>query len=296
MKARRMLLGAAAQPVDYPAKRGVAGIRWGQVLLAAAMIGLGIRGFIVGDFASVWQRIPVDHLPTRQFLVYGCAAIELATGIGLLWQRAIGLASMVLLAFLLLWATLLKLPAVTASPLMEATWLGFGEITVVAAGAWVVAATHANAWARRKLTFVVGANGVRCSRFLFAVSLPMIGLSHFVYAKETVALIPAWLPWHLGWAYLTGAASIAASLGVMFAFWPRLAATLEAAMLSVITLLVWLPGLIAAPSNDSCIPFLMSAAIACGAWAVADSYRGLRLGDGGVSISQHALRSEDHFR
>jgi uncharacterized membrane protein len=247
----------------------------GHVLLAAVMIALGIRGLVYGDFASVWQRIPIENLPGQQFFVYACAVLELATGIGLLVRRTIRLSSCVLFVFLLLWAVLLKLPAVVLMPQIEATWLGVGEIAVILAGAWILFAAHAGEWSRHHLKFEVGASGVRWARLLFVVALPTIGLSHFVYAKETVAFIPAWLPWHLAWAYFTGAGSIATSVAVLFAVWPRLAATLEAAMLSVITLLVWLPGVIAAPGNDSVTPFLMSTAIACGAWVVADSYRGV---------------------
>ncbi|GAB2549922.1 DoxX family protein [Rhodanobacter koreensis] len=245
----------------------------GQVLLAIVMIGLGIRGFHYGDFASVWQRIPIEHLPGRQFFVYAFAAIELAAGLGLLVRRTVAFSSGVLFVFLLLWAVLLKLPAVLFVPQMEATWLGLGEITVILAGGWILFVLHAGAWARSHLEFLVGTSGVRWARLLFVLSLPTIGLSHFVYAKETAQFIPAWLPWHYGWAYLTGAGSIAAGIGVLFAICPRLAATLEAAMLSVITILVWLPGLIAAPGNESWTPLLMSTAIACGAWVVADSYR-----------------------
>lgn len=266
-----VLLGPPALQADRPASgRGA-----GQVLLAAAMIGLGIRGLTVGDFASVWQRIPIAHLPGRQFLVYACAVIELLTGLGLLMKRMANLSSSILVVYLLLWAVLLKLPAVVFAPQMEATWLGLGEIAVILAGGWVLFATHAGSWTRSHVGFGTGCRGVRWARLLFALSLPTIGLSHFVYSKETASFIPMWLPWHLGWAYLTGAGSIAASLGVLFAVWPRLAATLEAVMLSVITLLVWLPGLFATPGNDSWTPFLMSTAIACGAWAVADSYRGI---------------------
>jgi len=251
------------------------GMGLGHVLLALVMIALGIRGLVCGDFASVWQRIPIEHLPARQFFVCACAVIELVTGLGLLVKRMVEFSSGILFVYLLLWAVLLKLPAVMFMPTMEATWLGFGEIAVILAGGWVMFAVHAGSWARSHVGFATGARGVRWARLLFALSLPTIGLSHFVYAKETASFIPAWLPWHLGWAYLTGAGSLATSLGVLFAFWPRLAATLEAAMLSVITLLVWLPGVIAAPGNDSVTPFLMSTAIACGAWAVADSYRGV---------------------
>jgi len=252
-----------------------AGMGLGHVLFAAVMIGLGIRGLVYGDFASVWQRIPIEHLPGRQFFAYACALIELVAGVGLLFRRTVGLSSCILFVYLVLWVVLLKVPAVVAMPQMEATWLGFGEIAVILSGAWILFATHSGRWARQHLKFAVSANGVRYARLLFVLSLPMIGLAHFVYAKETAGFVPAWIPGPYFWAYLTGAGSFAASIGILFAIYPHLAATLEAAMLSVITILVWLPGLIAAPANGSWTPLLMSTAIACGAWVVADSYRGV---------------------
>jgi uncharacterized membrane protein len=245
----------------------------GHALLAAAMIALGLRGLAYGDFASVWQRIPVEHLPARTFFVYATAVVELVAGVGLLLRRTVAAASAVLFVLLILWSVLLKLPAVVVVPSMEATWLGLGEITTILAGSWAVFAVHADARIRARLPFLVGARGVRGARLLLALSLPTIGLAHFFYLPQTVQLMPAWLPWHDGWAWLTGAASLAACLGILSGIAAGLAATLEAVMLGIITLVIWLPGLVAAPSDATWTPFLMSAAIACGAWAVADSYR-----------------------
>jgi uncharacterized membrane protein len=244
----------------------------GRVLLALAMIALGVRGLVFGDFAGVWQRIPIEHLPAQAFFIYATALIELVTGIGILIARTAKTAAAVMTIFALLWMVLLKFPAILAVPGMEAVWLGAGEIAVILAGAWTVFATLGNPDAR----FASGRIGIRKARLLLVLALPAIGLSHFVYLAQTVQFIPAWLPWHDGWAWLVGAGNIAAALGILFAVWPRLAVTLEAAMLWVITLLVWLPGVIAAPSNGSWTPFLMSAAIAAGVSAVADSYRGAR--------------------
>jgi uncharacterized membrane protein len=276
----RLLPGLPDLPADDSATGLVAldtaGMTPSRVFFAATMIGVGILGLMHGDFALVWQRIPIENLPGRQYFAYVSAAIELMTGIGLLLKPTATLAARVLCVFLLLWLVLLKLPAVVMVPQMEATWLGFGEIAVMLAGAWILFAADAGRWVREHLTFAVGANGVRWARLLFAVSLPMIGLSHFVYSKETVAFVPGWLPFPLAWAYLTGAGSIAASLALLFGVWPRLAATLEAAMLGVITLLVWGPGLLAPFDRTRWTGFVISAAIACGAWIVADSYRGLR--------------------
>lgn len=243
----------------------------GHLLFAGVMIALGLRGLVVGDFASVWQRIPIAHLPARQLFAYACAAIELSIGLGLLWRRSVELAAAVASGFLLAWAVLLKLPPVLVAPGMEATWLGLGEIAVILSGGWILFASHA-ADAGRHLTWAVGRRGIGWARLLFALALPAIGLAHFVYADATAGFMPAWLPWKYGWVYLTGAGSLAASLGVLLGVLPRLAAVMEAAMLSVITVLVWLPGLVAAPGDASVTPFLMSTAIACGAWVVADSY------------------------
>lgn len=250
-----------------------ADIGWGRAALAGAMIGLGIRGLVYGDFAGVWQEIPIEDLPAGNFFAYLVALLELATGIGLLTKRAIAVSSGVLFAFLLLW-TALRLPAVFSAPRVEASWLGFGEIAVILAGGWVVFASNAGEWAQSRLKYAVGTHGRRAARVLFAISLPMIGLSHFVYPDATAGFVPAWLPWPYAWGYLTGAADIVAGCAVLFGIWARLAASLVAATLGVITLLVWLPGVVVAPGNASWTPFLMSSAIACGAWAVAGSYRG----------------------
>ena len=241
------------------------------VSFAIAMAALGVIGLVYGDVALVWQRMPVEHMPGAQLLAYAFAVVELGAGLGLLWRASATPAAAILFIYVALWALLLKLPAVLMVPQMEATWLGFGEIAVIAAGAWAIHARLANEGA-----FLAGAKGMRNARVLFAVSLPMIGLSHFFYSPQTVELVPAWLPSPLSWACLTGAGSIAACLGLLFGVFPRLAATLEAGMLGVITLLVWGPKLFALPVDRTALTaFLISAVITAGAWVVAESYRGL---------------------
>jgi uncharacterized membrane protein len=255
-----------------------AGTVWsgvGRVALALILIGLGVRGLWTGEFAATWQRIPIEHLPGRAAWAYATAAAELALGLGLPWRRIAVTASWALLAFTTLWAVLLKLPAVVAAPAMEATWLGLGELTVIVAAAWLLFLTRARMKAGAPADPPVWKPGIAAARALYALSLLAIGLSHFFYITETVGFVPAWLPYPVLWAYLTGAGDIAACLGILLGTLPRLAASLEAAMLMAITLLVWLPGAIAAPGDSSLTPLLMSAIIASGAWVVADSYRGL---------------------
>ena len=126
----------------------------GHAIFAATMIGLGILGLIQGGFTPVWAPVP-DGLPARQVLVYLCAFISLASGIGLLWQRTAAPAARVLLAYLLLWFLLLRVREIILSPTFGVFWPGF-ETAVIVAAAWVLYIWFAADWDRRYLGFATG--------------------------------------------------------------------------------------------------------------------------------------------
>jgi uncharacterized membrane protein len=248
-------------------------IRPSRAVFAAAMIGLGILGLIYGNGALIWEPIP-RGLPGRPVVIHLCALIEIGTGVGVLLRSSTMLASRVLLLFLLLWLVLLKLPVLLHAPQVMVSWESFGELAATSAGGWCLFAAHAGDWERRHLKRAVGAGGIQAARLLLISALPMIGLSHFAYHDLTASLVPKWMHFPLVWTYLTGTASVAAAAGMLFGVYPRLAANLEAAMLGLITLLVWVPRVAAAPADqEDWSEFLISCAIAAGAWLVADTYR-----------------------
>ena len=86
---------------------------------------------------------------------------------------------------------------------------------VVVAAAWITYACLAPAGDRRRLPFASGESGLRSARTWFGLALVPFGTGHFVYLKFTAALVPAWLPFHTFVAAFTGAAFIAAALGVL---------------------------------------------------------------------------------
>ena len=217
------------------------------VLFAAGMIGLGIVALVYGNFAQVWQPAAAWG-PGRTGLAYTSGIVMLLGGIGLLLRRTTALSARLLFPYLII-GFLLQVPAVVMTPLVEVNWEGAGEQAVLLSGGWVLFATRSGLGEGSRMAFATGENGLRIARILFAVALLPIGLSHFVYLKDTVGLVPAWLPFRTGWVYLTGAGHLAAGLGVLFSVVPRLAATMEAGMLSVFTILVWIPRIVAAPTT-----------------------------------------------
>jgi uncharacterized membrane protein len=247
----------------------------GHALFAAAMIWLGAMGLSKGDFVQVWQPVP-KWVPAREALAYLCAFISLASGIGLLWQRTAAVAARVLFASLMVWLLALRLPNLFfQTPLVLVAWT-FGSTAVMVAAAWVLYVRFAGDRDRQRLGFVAGDAGGRIARALYGLSLIPFGLAHFMYLDATTVLIPHWLPWHVAWAYFTGAAFIAAGLAVTVGMFARLAAALSTLQLGLFGLIVWVPRVLAGAVNDfQWGEFVVTCALTAGAWVVADSYRGV---------------------
>jgi uncharacterized membrane protein len=247
----------------------------GQVVFAAIMIALGIQGLIKGDFTVVWAPVP-KGVPARLLLVYLCASISLASGIGLLWRRAAGLAAKVLLVSLIVWFLLWRVRALFTATLVESTW-SCGATMAMMAAAWVLFAAFATDADRRRFGFATGDSGLRIARILYALALIPFGYAHFAYLQHTADMVPGWLPWHLGWAYFTGVTFFVASLAILFGVLARLATALSALQMGLFLLLVWIPiasaGHLSAFQQDEIATTL---ALTAAGWVVAESYRGTR--------------------
>jgi uncharacterized membrane protein len=265
----------------------IAGV--GHALFAATLVACGIFGLVRGDFAPIWDVVPKDF-PTREGLIYLCAAVSLICGAGLFFQRTAGTTSRVLFAYLLLWMVLFRVPLIVQAPMVEGSYQNWGETAVLVSGAWVLYAWFAGPWDRKNLGFATGENGVRLARVVYALAMIAFGLSHFVYLNLTAPLIPAWLPWHVGLSYFTGAAYLAAGAAMLIGVWGRLAAALSALQMGLFTFLVWVPilaaGLMTAGQRSE---FAISWALTAAAWVVADSYRDVPWLAMGFSVARGSL-------
>lgn len=249
----------------------------GHAVFAATLIAVGIMGLTHTGLASIRQDVP-HAMPARAALGYIYALISLTCGAGLLWESTQAAAARVLLAYLLLWFLAFKLRYILLAPTVEGSYQSCGETAVLIAGAWVLYAWLAKGWDRRRLRFATGEAGVHIARVLYALALIAFGLSHFAYTNLTAPLVPAWLPWHVGWAYFTGGAYLAAGVAILIGTYARLAAALSALQMGLFTLLVWVPMLATGERVSLTGPtwseFVVSWALTAGGWVVADSFRG----------------------
>jgi uncharacterized membrane protein len=245
----------------------------GQVFFALVMVGLGVLGLVSGDFASVWQPVPKE-IPGREILAYASAAVSLAGGMGLLWESTAAAGAQLLTVYLLLWLLVLRIPAVFVAPLREVSWSGCGENAIILAGSLILVGRFANRPGRQNPCLALAEYGSRSAGLLFGLALIPCGLAHLVYSKDTAALVPNWLPWHLGWAYSTGGAYLLAGVSIVVKRQAALAATLTAAMMAVFTATIWIPTVAGSPRDRfGWTALLISLAITAGAWLVAESFR-----------------------
>ena len=245
----------------------------GHLVFAVTMIAFGITGLAKGAVTQIWLPVP-KWVPAQTALAYLCAAISLGCGAGLLWQRTAAIASRILLITFLLWLVVLRLPYLFLErPLVLVAW-SCGSTAVILAAAWVLYVWFAGERDSQRLRFATGDSGLRIARILYGLSLIPFGLAHFMYLKQTTVLIPGWLPWHIGWAYFTGATFIAAGVAMVIGVCARLAAALSALQMGLFLLIVWIPFMwIGGLSDFQWGEVVENCALLAAAWVVADSYR-----------------------
>lgn len=247
----------------------------GHLLFAVSFAAIGAISLVARAFLLNQQPVP-PHIPWRETLACISAALMLVPGIGMLFATTARRSALILTGFVALWVLALQIPRVLAQPLVEASWLGIGEDSTLVAGGWLIYCAIAG---RQD-------GSVRAARILFGLALLPIGLSHFFYLKFAASLLPAWMPLHEPLTCLGGAGHIAAGLAIAFGVVPRLAATLEATMEGLFTLICWLSAVVMAPSNrEDWVNLLISTALSAAAAALAASY-GRRVETTRLSVSE----------
>jgi uncharacterized membrane protein len=233
-----------------------------RVLLALAFAGFALQYLRILPIAGPpWY-------PARGTLSISAGILLLAAAAGLLLRDAAHLAALLLGAALFLRVLVFHLPQLLMHLRDANIWTGFAEMLAIAGGAWMLAAELPGT--RTPFTLALAT-----ARYVFAATLVILGVLHFMYAFFISNLIPAWIPGRFFFANFVGLCFIAAALAIATSVRARLAAYLLAAMFLIWVAILHAPRVAAAPHNGNewtsmCI------ALAMGASSLAASATSLR--------------------
>lgn len=98
----------------------------------------------------------------------------------------------------------------------------------------------------------------------FAAPLAAFGTEHFTLTKEIASLVPAWIPWHIFWAYFVGTCFIAGALSMASRIEAPLAAGLVALTFFLFVVLMDVPGWLQDPRDRIALTLALRELSFCG--------------------------------
>ncbi|MGL1885213.1 MAG: DoxX family protein [Reichenbachiella sp.] len=109
-------------------------------------------------------------------------------------------------------------------------------------------------------------------KFMLFIPMMIFGLFHFMNGDGMTGMVPSYFPSSIIWVYLTGAALIAAGIGIFIGKKAKLAAQLLGLMLVLFALLIHLPAIMG--GDQASMPSLLKdLALAGGIWFLSGSLK-----------------------
>ncbi len=221
-------------------------ITTGRFFFAVAIMAFGIQHLI---FAITGHGLGPPWTPENHLLTYVIGVVLVGAGVSLAIAKQMRLAGILLAIVFLARVGLYYLPKLAATPRDPGPWTSGFELLAMCGASLVLAATFATKGPRsgggRPGTWL------QLGRSLFAISLIVFGIQHFMYARFIATLITPWIPGHLFWAYFVGVAFIAACLAIVSGKLARLAATLLGTMFFLWVVVLHAPRVAAALHNGN---------------------------------------------
>ncbi|HEX3821644.1 MAG TPA: hypothetical protein VHW45_15025 [Candidatus Sulfotelmatobacter sp.] len=112
---------------------------------------------------------------------------------------------------------------------------------------------------------------VALSNLCFAIPLAAFGAEHISAAQGIKNAVPAYMPWHLFWAYFVGFALIAASLSIATKVGVRWSGLLFGIMMFLFVAMIHLPGALTDHQRTSWVVVFREPSFAAGAWLLSAS-------------------------
>jgi uncharacterized membrane protein len=221
----------------------------GRWFFAIAIGGFGIQQFIYKGFVPGITIVP-DWMPSHLFWSYVAGALLIVCAIGFALREKAQLAAFATGMLFLIIVLILHLHQISEiihrnGPERTRAF----ETLALCAGAFILAGAMRGPRTSSSSASVTDALA-EVGRYVFALCVLVFGYDHLPIAKFIASLVPAWLPWHLFWAYFTACGFIAAGLSIATNVQVRLSASLLGLMFLLWVLILHGPRVAAHPHNE----------------------------------------------
>jgi uncharacterized membrane protein len=184
----------------------------GQLLFGIAIVAYGVEDLICAHLGTTVHGVP--WFPLTPFWGYVTGIVLIAAGLSLVVNFQARWTAILVGFLFLFYVLLLEVPHVVARPLSISIRTVFFETLAMCASAFTLAAALPSAgsgrsW-ERALDMLIGSGPC-----LFGVSSVVFGIDHFLVLAVIASLVPAWMHAGIFWAYLTGAAFLAAGVSIV---------------------------------------------------------------------------------
>ncbi len=192
-------------------------------------------------------------MPVRWFWPYfvGCALLAAATSLTL--RKCVRLSSTLLALMFSLFVCLIYIPSALENPTERFAWSLLLRDLSFAAGAWALAGLYSRASSPQQSKWMI-----LFGRIAIAIAAIFFGVQHFLHPEFAPGIplpmtTPSWVPFPSLWAYLAGAILLAAGIALALNKKPRIAATSIGALMTALTVFLYLPVLLLARGESEVI-------------------------------------------
>lgn len=218
-------------------------IAFGPIFIAVSLAMFAPEHFVGPKF--VQNSVP-SWMPAHRFwtLFVGCALFAAAASLTV--KKFERVSSTLLGLMFFLFVCMIYLPSALAHPEKRFAWTLLLRDLSFGAGAWALAGLHSRVSAPRQAKWMIF-----YGRIAIAIAAIGFAVEHFMHPEFAPGvplpmITPSWVPLHGVWGYLAGAILLAAGIGLALNRKGRMAATSLGALMTALTLFLYLPILIRA--------------------------------------------------
>jgi uncharacterized membrane protein len=230
-------------------KEIIAARGWDKLItLGCVFIAVALAVFAPEHFRGpkfVQEMVP-SWMPAHLFWVYfvGCALLAAATS--LTAKKFVRLSSTLLGLMFFLFVCMVYTRHALGHPKDRFGWAYLLRDLSFAAGAWALAGLYSRAASPQQSKWMI-----LFGRIVIAIAAIYYAVEHFLHPEFAPGvpleeMTPSWVPFPSVWGYLAGAVLLAAGIGLILNKQSRIAAASIGALMTVLTLFLYLPILIRA--------------------------------------------------